>query len=200
MKTLDDNTVYRLDHNGDITVAVAENFEQGLRVRDTNKIYYLSETTERSQTETGLRFEVGEGSYFDFSPLTLEDAHQIYPYTIRTFKDLTILERFARRDIAMADSYAENTAPEEVVSFTVDEQDNVLDLIKVEDNGDLFHWVGEDWVKVGEDEDIPTIFDQIVIDVEREDIGSALELWKDSLLNGTPLTKEDILTLAALDQ
>lgn len=200
MKTLEANTIYRMDRNGEITVAVADQYNEGLRVEDTNRIYYIPPTAKRSQTERGLRFEVGEDSYMEFSPLTLEVAHEIYPDTVRVFTDLSVLEKYARRDIVMSDSYAENIAPEEVISFTVDEQDNVLDLIKVTDAGDLFHWVGDDWVEVGEDDEAPTIFDQTVIDVEREDIGTALELWKDSLANGTPLTKEDILTLAALDQ
>jgi ABC-type lipoprotein release transport system permease subunit len=100
----------------------------------------------------------------------------------------------------MSDSYTENVAPEEVISFTVDEQDNVLALIKVTDTGDLFNWEGEDWIEVDVDDDNPNIFDQTVIDVEREDIGAALELWKESVANGSPLTKEDILTLAALEQ
>lgn len=200
MKTLEENTVYRMDRNGDVSVAVARKIGDALRVEDTNRIYYIYDTMKRHQTETGLRFEVSEDTFIEFSPLTLEVAHEIYPNTIRVFNDLSVLERYARRSIAMSDSYTENVAPEEVISFTVDEQDNVLALIKVTDTGDLFNWEGEDWIEVDVEDNNPNIFDQTVIDVEREDIGAALELWKDSVANGTPLTKEDILTLAALEQ
>lgn len=200
MKTLEENTVYRMDRNADVSVAVARRIGDTLRVEDTNRIYYLHDTMQRHQTETGLRFEVSEDTYIEFSPLTLEVAHEIYPNTIRVFNDLSVLERYARRSIAMSDSYTENVAPEEVISFTVDEQDNVLALIKVTDTGDLFNWQGEDWIEVDVEDDNPNIFDQTVIDVEREDIGAALELWKESVANGSPLTKEDILTLAALEQ
>jgi hypothetical protein len=189
-----------MDRNGDVSVAVARRIGDVLRVEDTNRIYYIYDTMKRDQTETGLRFEVSEDTYIEFSPLTLEVAHEIYPNTIRVFNDLAVLERYARRSIAMSDSYTENVAPEEVISFTVDEQDNVLALIKVTDTGDLFNWEGEDWIEVDVDDDNPNIFDQTVIDVEREDIGAALELWKESVANGSPLTKEDILTLAALEQ
>lgn len=200
MKTLDENTVYRMDRNGEVSVAVARHYNDGLRVEDTSRIYYISPDTKRSQTETGLRFEVSENLYFEFSPLTLEVAREIYPDTIRVFKDLSVLEAFARRDIIMADSYAENTAPEEVISFTVSEQEQVLALIKVTDTGDLFYWNQDDWTEVQEDDELPAVFDQEVIDVEPTDIGAALELWKDAQASAKTLTKEDILIYAALEQ
>lgn len=200
MKTLDENTVYRMERNGEVTVAVSRDYHDGFRVEDTNRIYYISPGTKRSQTETGLRFEVSEDSYFEFSPLTLGVAREIYPDTIRVFKDLSVLETFARRDISMSDSYAENTEPEEVISFTVSEQDQVLALIKVTDTGDLFYWNQDDWTEVQEDEDLPNVFDQEVIDVEPTDIGAALELWKDAVASARTLHKEDILVYAALEQ
>jgi hypothetical protein len=139
-------------------------------------------------------------SFFEFSPLTLESASEVFPRTKRKFKDLSVLETFARREIEMAESYTPNTVPEETISFTVsdEDEDEVLALIKVTDGGDMFYFI-DDWIEVtGDEEDLPTIYDQQVIDVDREDIGAALELWKESLANGTTLTREDILTLAAL--
>lgn len=100
----------------------------------------------------------------------------------------------------MSDSYAENVAPEETISFTVSEQEQVLALIKVTDTGDLFYWNQDDWTEVQEDDELPNVFDQEVIDVERTDIGSAIELWKDAVASAKTLTKEDILVYAALEQ
>lgn len=199
MKTLEDNKIYRLDHNGSITVAFMENRgETDVLIFDTHKCHNVAGYSV-VETEDGLRYEAGD-SFFEFSPLTLETAHEIFPTTIRVFNDLAVLETFARREIDMAESYEENVAPQETISFTVDENDNVLDLIKVTDSGDLFHWVGEDWVAVGPDEDLPTVFDQELIDVEPTDIPKAINLWKDSSAGGNPLHKEDILPLAALNQ
>ena len=199
MEKLEDNKIYRLDHNGIISYAYVEDrpLIEDYAVFDTNRAWsmagYISE-----ETESGLRFSKGE-SFFEFSPLTLESATEVFPRTIRKFKDLAVLETFARREIDMAESYTPNTVPEETISFTVSDEDEVLALIKVTDTGDMFYFV-DDWVEVTGEEDLPTIYDQQVIDVEREDIGAALELWKESVANGTTLTKEDILTLAALDQ
>lgn len=199
METLQDNKIYRLDHNGTISYAYVEArpLIEDIAVFDTNRAWsmagYVAEETER-----GLRYVKGE-SYFEFSPLTLESAPEVFTRTIRTFKDLAVLEAVARREINMADSYAVNTAPEETISFTVNDEDEVLALIKVTDAGDMFIW-REDWVEVSGDEELPEVYDQQVIDVEREDIGTALDLWKDALAGGRPLTKEDILTLAALEQ
>jgi hypothetical protein len=199
METLEDNKIYRLDHNGIISVAYVEDrpLIEDIAVFDTNRAWSLAGYVSE-ETENGIRFVKGE-SFFEFSPLTLDTATEIFPRTIRKFKDLAVLESFARREIEMAESYEVNTAPEETISFTVSDEDEVLALIKVTDSGDMFYFA-DDWVEVTGDEELPTIYDQQVIDVEREDIGAALELWKESVANGTTLTKEDILTLAALDQ
>lgn len=199
MENLEDNKVYRLDHNGIISYAYVEArpLIEDVAVFDTNRGWSMAGYIPE-ETESGLRFVKGE-SFFEFSPLTLESATEVFPRTKRKFRDLAVLETVARREIEMAESYTPNTAPEETISFTVSDEDEVLALIKVTDSGDMFYFV-EDWIEVTGEEDLPTIYDQQVIDVEREDIGAALELWKESIVNGATLTKEDILTLAALDQ
>jgi hypothetical protein len=199
MKTLEDNKIYRLDHDGFISVAFMENRDDtSVLVFDTHRGHNVAGYTV-VETEDGLRYEAGD-SYFEFSPLTLETAHEIFPNTVRVFKDLAVLETFARREIDMADSYEENVAPEETISFTVSDQDQVLALIKVTDTGDMFYWNQDDWTQVQEDDELPNIYDQEVIDVEPSDIGTALQLWKDAIATAKPLTKEDILVYAALKQ
>jgi hypothetical protein len=198
METLEDYKVYRLDHNGILSYAWLESSASEVLVYDWNRVWDLR-GYEREKTETGFRFSAGD-SYYEFSPLTLESATEIWPDTIRVFNDLDVLDKFAKKAIMTANSYKVNTVPGEVISFTVDDEDNVLALIKVTDSGDLFYWEGDDWVQVGEDEDHPTIYDQTVIDVEREDIGEAIELWKGVQNSSSGLMKQDILPLAALDQ
>lgn len=195
MKILEENKVYRLDRDGSISFAIVE--DRGSEGKIVFGLGHPIDLTGRTEIETedGLRFE-GDGSYMEFSPLTLETAPEVFKGTIRVFNDLSVLETFARREIRLADSYEVNTVPDEVISFTVDEEDKVLALIKTTEAGDLFKWEGEDWVEIGEDDDDPSIFEQEVIDVERTDIGDAINLWK----SGQPLTREDILPLAALTQ
>lgn len=195
MKVLEENKVYRLDRDGSISFAIVEDRgPEGKIVFGLGHPINLTGRTE-IETEDGLRFE-GQDSYMEFTPLTLESAPEVFNGTIRVFNDLSVLETFARREIRMADSYEVNTVPDEVISFTVDDQDNVLALIKTTEGGDLFKWEAEDWVEVGEDDDDPAVFEQEVIDVERTDIENAINLWK----SGQPLTREDILPLAALTQ
>jgi hypothetical protein len=199
MRTITENTVYRLDHNGEVSVAYIQNRPEAYQVMvyDTGRVWDIAGYVSHS-TRNGLRYEAGD-SYFEFSPLTLEVASEIFPNTKRTFKDLAVLEKYARKAIDMEDAYEVNTEPDETISFTVSENEAVLELIKVEnETGSLFYWSDDDqWVEVGEDDDAPTIFDQEVIDIERDDIPEAIELWKSQ---STQLTKEDILPLAALRQ
>lgn len=195
MKILENNKIYRMDRDGKISFALIEDHdEDGMLVFGGGHAISLEGKTE-IETEDGLRYENGD-SYMEFSPLTLEAAPEVFKNTIRVFNDLAVLETFARREIHLANSYTVNTVPDEVISFTVNDEDNVLALIKTTEDGDLFKWEGEDWVQLGEDEEDPSVFEQEVIDVERVDIENAINLWK----SGQPLTKEDILPLAALVQ
>jgi len=196
MEVLEDGKIYRLDHNGIISFAYAETIPEvnEVLIHDTNRVWDI--TGYKSEpTDGGLRYSAGE-SYYEFSDLSLESAPEVFIGSIRTFKDLSVLEEFARRSIDMAESYEVNVDPDEVISFTIGDQDEVLALIKVTEGGDLFKWVGEDWIEVEDDDEAPEIFDRTVIDVERTDIGKAIELWK----TGQALTKEDILTLADITQ
>lgn len=195
MKILEENKVYRLDRDGSISFAIVE--DRGSEGKIVFGLGHPIDLTGRTEIETedGLRYE-NEDSYMEFSPLTLDAASEVFKGTIRVFNDLEVLETFARREIQLSDSYEVNTVPDEVISFTVGDDDSVLALIKTTEAGDLFKWTGEDWVEVGEDDDDPSIFEQELIDVERTDIGDAINLWK----SGQPLTREDILPLAALTQ
>ena len=200
MNTLEDGKIYRLDHNGVISFAFIESRPEVNEtiVYDSNRAWDVAGYA-AEDTENGLRYKKGD-SYFEFSPLTLETAPEVFTNTIRTFNDLAVLEQFARKDIYMAESYTPNTEPDETVSFTISDEEEVLALIKVTREGDMFYWANDNWTEVGPDDDLPEVYDQEVIDVEQTDIGAALDLWKNAVATGQTLTKEDILSYAALDQ
>lgn len=201
METLEENTIYRLDHNGLASVAYVSVDTDGTTiVYDTNRAWDITGWKEESFDDS-IRYTQQGGAYFEFSPLVLEDAHEIFPNTIRTFKDIESFTEFCKKVIEMADSYTPNTEPEETVSFTVDDGDNVLALIKVENDGSaMFKWDNGDWSKIGEDEEPEDVFDQTLIDVEQTDIGDAIKFWTDAQASGQPISKEDILNFAAFDQ
>ena len=196
METLEENVIYRLDHNGHTSVAhVMENADGSTIVYDSNRAWDIT-GWEKTSDEDSIRYSAG-GAYFEFSRLVLEDAAEIFPHTKRIFKDLDTLIKFAKKAINMADSYTPNTEPDETISFTVDDGENVLALIRVENaTGDIAYWSNGDWVAVGEDEEPAHVFDQTLIDVEQEDIGSAIRFWEDAQASGQPISAEDILIFA----
>ena len=201
MENLEENTIYRLDHNAEATVAHVV-----FRAAEGETIVYAADRVwditgyKPSPTDSGVRY-TGGSSYFEFSPLVLEDAPEVFPHTIRTFKDIESFTEFSKKVINMAESYEVNTEPAETVSFTVDEEDNVLALIKVDnESGTLSKWEGEDWVEINEDEEHDDVFDQTVIDVQQEDIGAAIKHWTEAQASGQPVSKEDILVFADFNQ
>lgn len=196
METLEENVVYRLDHNGLTSVAhVVVHPNRSAIVYDTNRAWDIT-GWEKTSYEDSIRYSAG-GAYFEFSRLVLEDASEIFPYTQRTFKDIETLTKFSKKAIDMADSYTPNTEPDETISFTVDDSDNVLALIRIENaTGEMSYWSDGDWTEIGEDEEPEGVFDQTLIDVEQEDIGSAIRYWTDAQASGQPVSKEDILVFA----
>lgn len=195
METLEENTIYRLDHNGYTSVAHVVLDPAETIVYDTNRAWDIT-GWEKSEFGDSIRYSAGR-AYFEFSRLVLEDVPEIFPDTIRTFKDLESLTEFSKKVIDMADSYTPNTEPDDSVSFTTDDQDNVLALIKVEnESGAMFYWANEDWEEIGEDEAPEDIFDRTLIDVEQEDIGKAIRFWAEAQAEGSTPTKEDILIFA----
>ena len=195
METLEENTIYRLDHNGYASVAYVVLDPAETTVYDTNRAWDIT-GWEKTEFEDAIRYSAGS-SYFEFSRLVLEDVPEVFPHTIRTFKDIESLTEFSRKVIDMADSYTPNTEPDDSVSFTLDDDDNVLALIKVEnESGTMFYWANEDWVEIGEDEAPEDVFDRSIIDVEQEDIGNAIRFWTEAQAGGSGATKEDILIFA----
>lgn len=195
METLVENTIYRLDHNGFASVAYVVFDPAETIVYDTNRAWDIT-GWEESRFPDAIRYSAGD-SYFEFSRLVLEDVPEIFPHTIRTFKDLESLTEFAKKVINMADSYTPNTEPDDEVSFTLDDEDNVLALIKVEnEDGSMFYWENGDWVEIGEDEAPENVFERNLIDVEQQDIGNAIRFWTEAQADGSAPTKEDILIFA----
>jgi hypothetical protein len=73
--------------------------------------------------------------------------------------------------------------------FTIDEDDNVLELLEEQEDG-LVVRVNGDWVPVATDEEQPTIFDIEWVDVNDD----AVEFWDEA--NG----KDGVITRKAISQ
>ena len=90
----------------------------------------------------------------------------------------------------MAEQTQAPEAPEaeETIAFTVDDEDNVLELIRSDAEG-LFIREASDWTPVNMDEEQPTIDDQIWLDATPE----AIMFW-DGLVNESDrdLTREQV--------
>ena len=71
--------------------------------------------------------------------------------------------------------------------FTIDEDDNVLELLEEQEDG-LAVRVNGDWAPVATDEEQPTIFDIEWVDVNDE----ALDYWDEAHKKDGAVTRADI--------
>lgn len=67
----------------------------------------------------------------------------------------------------------------ESVSFVLDEDKLILELIRIDEEGALFFREDKGWVEVG-DEDAPTIFDQTLADVTESKVEDAVTFYDNS--------------------
>lgn len=134
-------------------------------------------------------------------PLKLGDAKTIFPDTLRKFTSIGSLVASVKKEIMSANSYTPTPeAPEETVSITVDGSGNVLELIRVDGEGNLFYRDSGDWTEVAADDEAPTIFDQVVIDIEPDDVPRAVEYYDENVSVKDDITKDEMLEFAALAQ
>lgn len=76
--------------------------------------------------------------------------------------------------------------------FTIDEDDQVLELLEEQEDG-LVVRVNGDWVPVATDEEQPTIFDIEWVDVSDD----ALEFWDEANRKDGSVTRADISQFVA---
>lgn len=193
------DTPFREDHNGVVGVAKLVKYPGGsVVIQDNNRAFDVTNYNV-SASHDSIKFFLGN-SYFVLSPLTVEDAQDIWPGATRTFPTLDHVEEMAVTAINNADSYKQNTPDPEDIDFTLDDYGNVLELVKTTDDGEMYYWDNGDWQQVTRDGDYPTIYDRPMIEVERDDIGLAIEFWTKAQDSDQKVKKDDITRFAKLYQ
>lgn len=86
----------------------------------------------------------------------------------------------------------------DVLSFTVDDADNVLELTRTDYEGELYYRENNGWILLTANDDYPTIYEQRMFDVTPEERENALEFWDSAQTTDTPLTRDSVLSFIAL--
>lgn len=111
-------------------------------------------------------------------------------------KDGATLLEFAEYYKSWSNGYVRSDSEagtlEPTIAFTVDDQDNVLELIKSDDTG-VFVRENADWTPVDTDTEQPTIDDQEWLDVNEAE---ATAFWDQSGGEDAAITREDVLEYA----
>lgn len=157
---------------------------------------------ESKVTKKGLVLSADHSPDLLLTKLTLDDVTTIFPHTIRKFKSVGSLVASVKKEIMDSNSYTPqiDNETEETISITVDESGSVLELVRADSAGDLYYRAEEGWVKVEEEDDAPTIFDQEMIDIAPEDVEQAIEYYDSNVNSKESIDKEDMLEFAALVQ
>ena len=169
-----------------------------LTIESAGVVKDVTDYTDR-ETSKGLSF-TKDGSELLLTQLSLSDAKTIFPNTIRKFKSVDSLVASVSKEIMNSNSYNVNSDTASTISITVGEDDTVLELIRVDEDGELYYRNDGDWTQVSEDDDIPTIFDQSVIDIDPDDADRAIEYYDENVSATDDISKEDMLEFAALVQ
>jgi len=189
-------TIYTVDHNGIPSFGYLRD-DDGVVAYDLVRVWDLSEwDVEQKGAQTIFK---QDDAYYSIRPVELEDAKTVFPDLIRTFSDVESLQNFAKKAIALSDSYTPNTVPDETISFTIDDDGAVLELIRVTDNGEMYSRDNVNWTRL-EGGDHPTIIDKDLVDVDPDDVPQAIKMWDDASGAGAKLMESDILPMASAQQ
>lgn len=189
--------IYFVDHNGVPSFGYLQDYGEGVIAYDFAKVWDLSGwDVEQKGTQTVFS---RDESYYAIRPVELDDAQKVFPDIIRTFRDVESLRNFAKKAITLSDSYTPNTEPDETISFTIDDDGTVLDLIRVTDEGEMYARDNDGWVRL-QGEDHPTILDKDLVDIDTDDIPEAIKTWDEANSSGSTLMESDILPLASAQQ
>lgn len=176
-------------------------FEQLNNEFTIESVGFVKDVTEYSAkvTDAGLVLSK-DGNDLVLSKISLAQAKHIFPNTIRKFTDVGSLTASIKKDIMNANSYVPAVEAEETVSFTHDEDGNVLELVRVDSEGNLYFRSAGEWVVVGENDDAPTIFDQVMVDIDEDDAEKAIEYYDENVSTKDDMNKDELLQFAALAQ
>lgn len=198
---LRNNMMFYIEHNSEPGVGKLETRNEDFLVINVGgKGYTVDDTYQYSEANGSVTYNKPDWkSSFTIRFLELSDAEKLFPNSIKTFNDLESLTLSAQEAL-LSDGYQVDNEPTDIISFTVDDNNNVLELIKTTTSGDIFYRSNDEWVMVGQDEEIPTIFEQIVIDVDQNEIENALKLWDESETTGKDIAYNEIRPLASINQ
>lgn len=192
--------LFYIEHNGEPGVGMIDTADpESIMIRTGGKGYVIDSSFEVSEGPDSITYNKPEWkSSFVIRFLELSDSQKLFPDSIKTFNDIDSLTLSAQEAL-MATGY-EQPEDLEVVSFTVDNNNNVLELIKTTAAGDILYRANGDWVMVGQDEEVPTIFDQKLIDVDKTEIDNAIAVWDDTEATGKDISYEEIRPFASITQ
>lgn len=198
---LKNDVLYFVEHNNLPGVGKVETRNDDVLLIETGgRVYHIDETYNMTETSTSVTYDKPEwDSTFTIRFLELDDASKIFPDSIKTFNDIDSLT-LAAQDSLMASGLEAPKELTDTYSFSVDEENNVLELIQTSVDGDISYRNNNNWVKLNPDDDAPTIFNQKLIDVDPNDLDSAIKVWDLSESGGNDLTLEDIKPFASVDQ
>lgn len=198
---LNNKELFFIEHNGIPGVGKLEvRNENFITIKVGGKGYQVDENYEVTETSNSITYNnIEQKSSFTIRFLELSDADKLFPDAIKTFNDIDSLTLTAQEAL-LSDGFAVEPEPTDIISFTVDDNNNVLELIKTTVDGDIFYRSAAGWVMVGQNEDIPTIFDQKVIDVDTNEIESATNLWDEAESLGKELAYDEIRPFAGIVQ
>jgi hypothetical protein len=189
--------VYFVNHNGQPDFGYLQDYDGQVFAYDTARVWPLLgwEMTQKGDTTT---FSRGD-SFYSVRPVQLDDTKTVFPTLIRTFRDVPSLQQFVKKMIAQDNTYTVNTDPDETISFTIDDDGTVLELIRVTDEGEMYARDNGGWVRL-QGEDHPTIVDKDLVDVGPDDIPEAIKTWDAANTAGSTLMESDILPMASAQQ
>lgn len=198
---LTSNMLFYIEHNGIPGVGMVDTADpESIMIRTGGRAYHIDDSFEATETSDSITYNKPETrSSFLIRFLELSDAEKLFPNTIKTFNDIDSLTLSAQEAL-MADGMKPAEAASEVYSFTIDDNNNVLELIKTTEAGDILYRAGGNWVMVGQDEEVPTIFDQVLIDIDKIEIDNAIKLWDESENTGADISYDQIRPLASIQQ
>lgn len=198
---LTSNMLFYIEHNGEPGVGMVDTADpESIMIRTGGRGYLIDSSFECSETSDSVTYNKSEyNSSFMIRFLELSDAEKLFPNSIKTFNDIDSLTLSAQEAL-MASGYEQTNENAETISFTVDSNNNVLELIKTTGAGDILYRANGSWVMLGQDEEMPTIFDQKLIDVDAIEIENATAVWDDAETTGKDISYEEIRPFASISQ
>lgn len=198
---LTDNMLFYIEHNGIPGVGMVNTADpESIMIQTGGRAFNIDDSFEVTETSDSITYNKPEWkSSFLIRFLQLSDAKTLFPNTIKIFNDIDSLTLSAQEAL-MADGMKPAEENTEGHSFTIDSNNNVLELIKTTSAGDILYRTNNDWVMLGQDEEAPTIFDQELIDIDPNEVENALKYWDESETSGIDISLDDIRSFANVTQ